>query len=105
MERIEYRERLESVRRILNKVSTIKGEARARGVDKNVMKFWVKLYQYHGDDGLKDGEHKPVRWKAEDKQKILDYYHTHNLSVLECAAKFQLSNPSTLHSWLKKEEK
>lgn len=104
MRRAGYKERVESVKRIVMNKSSIRGEAKQKGVDKNLMKFWLKLYQYHGKEALKGTNQKRIRCSEEEKMKVIKYYETHNLSLIECAAKFQLTNPSTLRRWLKKYE-
>lgn len=96
-----YEERLKSVTKIIDKESTIKGEAKSIGVDKNLMKFWLKLYIYHGEEALKDEKRK---YSKEEREEAVKYYKENNVSIIDCAARFRLTNPSTLRMWLRKEE-
>lgn len=95
-----YEEKLEAVKRVVSKESTIKGEAKSIGIDKNLMKFWLKLYIYHGEEGLKNERR---RYTEDEKKEAVKYYQENDVSIIDCAARFQLTNPSTLRMWLKKE--
>lgn len=98
--KIEYEERLDVARKVANKETSLRGIAKEKNIDKNVVKFWVKLYLYHGEAGLK---FKKRRYTQAEKDEVIDYYKNHEISLIECSAKYLLTNPSTLRKWLIKE--
>lgn len=97
-----YEERLEIVKEIVEGNTTVRGTAREKGIDKNIVKFWVKLYLYHGEKGLILARRK---YTDEEKKEVMEYYKNNDISILDCSAKFLLTNPSTLRKWLREEKK
>lgn len=53
MSDISYFKRVQIVQKIVEDDLSIRGEAKKLGIDKNVLKFWIKCYSFNGKEGLK----------------------------------------------------
>ena len=60
---------------------------------------WIKLYKYHGIDGL---EHKFQKYNSNFKENILKYMKENHLSYLETAMRFNIPKDTTIARWYNK---
>ena len=60
---------------------------------------WIKLYKYHGNEGL---EHKFRRYDGNFKENVLKYMEDNQLSFLETAMRFNIPKDTTIASWYHK---
>lgn len=73
-----------------------KESARRIGACKGDSQKWVKLYQYHGAEGLlmKSGS-----YDGQFKLEVIEYMHTNHLSIRETAARFGIPSIQTVCRW------
>ena len=60
---------------------------------------WIKLYKYHGIEGL---EHKFQKYNSNFKENVLKYMEENHLSFLETAMRFNIPKDTTIARWYKK---
>lgn len=68
------------------------------GVSSDVIKQWIKAYQYHGITGLKGGG---KSYPSVFKEHVLNYIEEHDLSYKEASAIFNIGNHNTIKKWYK----
>lgn len=66
------------------------------GVSKQVAKRWMKLYEFHGNEGL---VMKRRTYSGEFKIGVVEYMHKNNLSVSEASAQYRIPSDATLLKW------
>lgn len=76
---------------------SIGGLSKREGLDKSSLKFWVKLYEYYGEQGLRGLAQKS--FTIEEKIAIIQEYQQSGLSLMDTCVKYRISNPSVLSIW------
>ena len=76
---------------------SIGGLSKSEGLDKSSLKFWVKLYEYYGEQGLRGVAQKS--FTIEEKIAIIQEYQQSGLSLMYTCVKYRISNPSVLSKW------
>lgn len=75
---------------------SIGSAARELGVTKSIAKRWMKMYEFHGYEGL---TMKSGTYTGEFKVSVVKYMHTNCLSIHEASAKFGIPTHTTLLKW------
>lgn len=81
---------------------SIGGLAKREGLSKSNLKFWLKLYEYYGEQGLHGVARKSFR--IEEKLSIIREYQQSGLSLIDISVKHRVSGPSVLAQWNRKFE-
>jgi len=89
-------QKIDAVKRYLNGNESYKIIAKAIGVAKSKLIYWVKIYQYHGEEAFdKRYTNYPIQYKLD----VINYMNEHGTSIFETAAIFNLPSDSTLQQW------
>jgi transposase len=91
---IETKQRL--VELVETKKHSIGSAAKEVGVSESAAKRWIKLYEYHGYEGLLI---KRSSYTGEFKKNVVEYMHANHLSIREASAKFGMTSHTTLLNW------
>jgi transposase len=70
--------------------------AKTLGTDHKTILKWVALYKTHGEEGLIS---RYTNYSGEFKMDVLNYMNETGASVLETAAIFHITAPSTIYTW------
>ncbi|MCA5006849.1 helix-turn-helix domain-containing protein [Sphingobacterium bovistauri] len=76
---------------------SIGGLAKLEGLSKSNLQFWLRLYEYYGEQGLRGVARKT--FTIEEKNTIIQEYQQSSLSLMETCVKYRISNPSVLSTW------
>lgn len=79
---------------------SIDGLSKREGLRKSNLQFWLKLYEYYGEQGLRGVAQKS--FTIEEKIFIIQEYQQSGLSLMETSVKYRISNPSVLLTWKNK---
>ncbi len=96
MAKFSREEKIEAVKRYLSGNDGYKTVAKAIGVAKNKLIYWVKLYQYHGEEAFDKGY---ANYSVQYKLDVINYMNENGTSIFETAAIFNLPSDSTLYQW------
>ena len=76
---------------------SIGGLSKREGLHKSNLQFWLKLYEYYGEQGLRGVSQKS--FTIEEKIAIIQEYQQSGLSLTDTCVKYRISNPSVLSTW------
>lgn len=93
------KQRLKLVNRVLSGEYSINELANQYHVDWSTIDNWMLKYKDSGINGLKKSRHWK-RYSGELKMSAVNDCLKHNLSHRECCAKYCISSPSVLRSWI-----
>lgn len=93
-----YEEKLNVVNEVLENGMSIKEAGRKFGIHHEVIRRWVRMFEYHGHEGLKSIK---KNYTGEFKQYVLEYRRENNLSLIETSFVFGINSDSTLREWEK----
>ena len=79
---------------------SVSGLAKKEGLSKSNLEFWLKLYEYYGEQGLHGVAQKS--FTVEENVTIIQEYQQSDLSLMDICVKHRISNPSVLVQWNKK---
>lgn len=74
--------------------------AKNEGLCKSNLQYWLRLYEYYGEQGLHGFAKKT--FTEEEKVHIIQEYQASGLSLADTSVKHRISNPSVLLQWIKK---
>ncbi|CAM3003337.1 Transposase [Paenibacillus sediminis] len=83
---VRYQKQLESVDKI----------ARSIGANKEVVRMWIKQYEYHG---LAAFEKSYTSYTTQFKMDVLNYMNENGASPNEAAVIFNISSPALIRKW------
>ena len=86
----------ELIDKVENKNHAIGSAANELGISKSVATRWVKMYEYHGYEGLMM---RSGIYTGEFKISVVEYMHQNHLSIKEASAKFGIPSHTTLWKW------
>ncbi|MCD5323999.1 MULTISPECIES: IS3 family transposase [Pontibacillus] len=86
-------------KRYLNETTSYRYLSNEIGVDDSVIRYWVKLYQYHGDEAFIPPY---TNYPAEFKMKVIQLIENKNYSIREASAIFRVPHFSMVRRWRKK---
>jgi len=90
------------VQQYLNGDTSYRELARKLQVDASNIRYWVKLYQYHGEDAF---NYRYTTYTAAFKLEVLQYIERTGHSIREASAILQIPDPSMVRRWKRKWEK
>ena len=91
---------IETKRRLVELVEkqkrSIGSAAKELGVSRTVAERWMRMYEFHGYEGLGMKRHS---YTGEFKINVVEYMHVNHLSIKEASAKFGIPSDATLLNW------
>ena len=96
MSKYSTEQKQEVVRQMLEDKASAQSAARSIGANKSDAQKWLKLYKEHGPEGL---VMKRGTYDGKFKEKVVEYMHTHRLSIGDTAAKFGIPSHTTVGKW------
>jgi len=96
MAKIALEQKLDAVKEYLQGRSSYREIAKTLSIDFKAIIKWVRLYKAHGVDGLIP---RYTNYSGEFKLDVLNYMKTNGTSILETAAIYNISAPSTVAQW------
>ena len=81
---------------IESKNHSISSAAKEVGVSESLAKRWMRMYEFHGYEGLSMKLH---TYSGEFKINVVKYMHVNHLSVSETSAKYGIPSDATLLKW------
>ena len=91
--------KLKIIKESIDERKSSKELSRKYGIAEIHIRRWIKLYKYHGTEGL---EHKFHKYNSNFKETVLKYMEDNQLSFLETAMRFNIPKDSTISSWYNK---
>jgi transposase len=101
MGKFTFEDKLKAVQYYLEGKESYRNIGKRMGTDHKSIVKWVALYQAHGADGLKL---RYTNYSAQFKIDVLNYMIETGTSLLETAAIFKISAPTTILKWQKRVE-
>jgi transposase len=89
-------EKIIAVKRYLEGHTGYQTLAQEIGVHVSKLQYWVKKYQYHGEAAFLKTY---TNYTPEYKLDVINYMNEHGTSIIETAARFNLSSESILWKW------
>ena len=89
--------KLEAVQYYLDGKCGFLATAKHFGVNKELLRGWVKKYQQHGPEGLL--KQKVSSYSGDFKLSVIEYMHNNHLSLTETAFQFRLANHNIVGKW------
>ncbi|MGG2201533.1 IS3 family transposase [Paenibacillus validus] len=89
-------EKIKAVKRYLEGHTGYQTIAQEIGVHVSKLQYWVKKYQYHGEGAFIKTY---TKYTAQYKLDVINYMNEHGTSIIETAARFNLSSESILWNW------
>lgn len=102
MTRITGEMKLQAVLAYLNRNEGHRTIANEAHIDPAALRFWVKLYEYHGEMAFLPREKQ--NYDASFKLRVLQWLYDQGASIRETAAFFNISDYSTVRQWKHKFE-
>ena len=98
MSKYSYEFKLQVVKAYLKSHRGIRINALQYQVPEKSLRGWVARFEAHGPEALKKSfTHRTTAFKL----LVLEYMSTHQLSIAQTAAHFNIPSPSTIGVWLK----
>lgn len=76
--------------------------AKQVGVDNSVIRYWVMLFEHHGDQAF---DFPYTKYASSLKLRIIQFINETNYSIREASAIFHIPDPSMVRRWMKKWQK
>ncbi|BDP90861.1 transposase [Enterococcus faecium] len=70
-------------------------------INRTLVRHWVRIYNYHGWEGLVGGG---KSYTTKFKLDVIEYMETNGLSIQETAKKFNIGSNRTLSKWIEQYE-
>lgn len=99
-QKYDYEFKLRLVTIILEGKNSIEGLQRTENVRSYNIRFWVKLYEAYGQQGLKGVSQS--NFTIDEKVKIIQDYRQTGLSLVDICVMYRISSPSVLSQWVRK---
>ncbi|WP_095742943.1 IS3 family transposase [Sediminibacillus massiliensis] len=90
-----------AVQRYLNERISYRDLAKELGIDNSSLRYWVKLYEYHGDTAFLFPY---TNYTPAFKLKVIQFIEEKNYSIREASALFHIPDSSMVRRWKKKWE-
>ena len=88
--------KLDVVQQCLRGEAGVQTIARQRGLDQAMVRYWLNLFQLHGQAGLNK---KFTHYPAERRLQVLEHMWSNQLSYRQTAAVFNIRSPSCIPVW------
>ena len=92
---------LERINEYLNGEGSYESIAKANGIDGETLRRWVSAYRHHGAEAFYKGIGNK-HYSHAFKMLCVEMVITGKLSIAECSAKYGISDPHVLRSWISK---
>lgn len=89
-------DKIKAVKRYLEGRAGCPTIAHEIGVHVSKLQYWIKKYQYHGVEAFLNTY---TKYTAQYKLDVINYMNEHGTSIIETAARFNLSSESILWNW------
>jgi len=89
-------EKLEAIHRYQNGAEGVKTIAKSLGINHEVLRMWVRQYEYHG---IKAFEKSYTAYSIAFKLDVLNYLNENGTSPNEAAVIFNISSPGIIRKW------
>jgi len=93
-----YEDKLKAVLRIIDDGMSTRESARLLGTSPSNVRMWKQLYLTHGPEALK---YKRTNYDSTFKVAVIEYMHQHNLSQVETAVHFGITQGVLIGMWEK----
>jgi transposase-like protein len=101
MTKITFEEKLAAVNEYLNGTDSYQSIADRLMVHESAIIKWVRIFQHHGENALRK---KYTNYTSEFKLDVLTFMNETGASLLETAAVFNISAPSSILAWQRRVE-
>ena len=95
MTKYSVEERITAIRAV-EVGESIASVAKQYQIDRRVLERSVKLYEEHGEEGLRSHAY---NWTAAQKYSVLEYMHENGLSCEETGIQFAIGGSATVWQW------
>jgi transposase len=96
MAKFTIEEKIKAVKRYLEGDKGCQTIAKEIGVHKSKVQFWIRKYEYHGENAFFKSY---TNYSLNYKLDVLKYMNDNGTSIFETAAIFNLPSASTLWNW------
>ncbi|MCR2808078.1 IS3 family transposase, partial [Paenibacillus soyae] len=96
MPKFSLDEKLEAIYRYQNGAEGVKSIAKSLGINHEVLRMWIKQYEYHG---IKAFEKSYTAHTIPFKLDVLNYMNENGTSPNEAAVIFNISSPGIIRKW------
>ncbi|WP_430787785.1 IS3 family transposase [Virgibacillus flavescens] len=101
MRKMTEKEKHDVVQRYIKESYSYRGLAKESGIDESVLRYWVKLYEYHGNQAF---QFPYTNYTPAFKLDIITFIEEKNFSLREASAIFHIPDPAMVRKWKKKWE-
>jgi transposase-like protein len=88
--------KIEAIHRYLSGNEGVKSIAKALGVNHEVLRMWIKQYEYHGEKAF---EKSYTAYSIPYKLDVLNFMNENGTSPNEAAVIFNISSPGVIRRW------
>ena len=99
MKRLTKEDKLKAARRYFEETISYRYLAHQVGVDHSALRYWVKLYKYHGDQAF---SFPYTNYSSDFKLKVIQFMDDEGYSIREASALFHIPDYSMVRRWLEK---
>jgi transposase len=93
--------KLQVAKRFLNELVSYRELANQVGVDDSILRYWVMLVRYHGDQAF---AFPYTNYPSAFKLRVIQFITEKNYSIREASAIFHIPDPCMVRRWKKKWE-
>jgi transposase len=101
MAKFSNKEKLKVAKRYIHELFSYRDLATHIGVDESVLRYWVMLYRYHGDEAF---SFPYTNYPSAFKLRVIQFIQEANYSIREASAIFHIPDPCMVRRWMKKWE-
>lgn len=99
MNKFTNEDKFQAVHRYLDETISYRHLAKEIGVDNSALRYWVKLYEYHGDQAFAPPY---TNYSSEFKLKVITCIEDEGYSIREASALFHIPDYSMVRRWMRK---
>lgn len=99
MKKFTKEDKLQAVHRYMDETISYRHLANQLGVDNSALRYWVKLYEYHGDQAFSSPY---TNYSSELKLKVIKRIDDEGWSIREASALFHIPDYSMVRRWIMK---
>ena len=88
--------KIEAIHRYLSGNEGVKSIAKALGINHEVLRMWIKQYEYHGEKAF---EKSYTAYSIPYKLDVLNFMNENGTSPNEAAVIFNISSPGVIRRW------
>jgi transposase len=93
--------KLLAIQRYLNDLVSYRDLAKEMGLDESVLRYWVMLFKYHGDQAF---SFPYTSYTSAFKLRVIQFLNETDYSIREASAIFHIPDPSMVRRWKKRWE-